>query len=58
MVNKKYTSAHIWIVDRKGNRIARTRKHKIFLHSKTKGVIINDGRQVVKINGNWIYIAR
>jgi len=51
---KRYITATVWIKKDK-EIIGRMRPQKIFVYSKTKGVIIKDGRPVVKRNGKWIY---
>ena len=58
MPKRKFTSAEIWMVNKNGTRVGRLRKHKIFLISKNKGRIVKDGREVVKINGTWVYISK
>lgn len=37
---------------------SRLRPKKIFRHTETEGVIVNDGRPVHKEKGKWVYRAR
>jgi hypothetical protein len=57
MAKRKYVTAEVWTVVN-GERVSRTRPKKIFLHSSTKGVIVADGRPVVKIGDKWVYISK
>lgn len=63
MVTKKYETAQIRIVDPDENvdNITGTsgKKHQIFLRNDTTGVVVNDGREIVKNkHGVWCYIPR
>ena len=57
-MESKYISADVWMVDAKGNVLTRMRRQKIFLHTKDKGVIVDDGREVIRKGDRWVYIAR
>jgi hypothetical protein len=51
--------AQVWMTDKEGNIVTRgTKRHEIFRRTETTGVIINDGREVRKKDGKWIYHPR
>ena len=57
MLKENYTTAYVWMVDKNGERVGRIGKKRIFLHSEDKGVIVTDGREVVKINDDWVFVS-
>jgi hypothetical protein len=60
MVKFKNVRAQVWIVDHTGKHAGRgTKRHEIFRNSETRGVIINDGREVYRDkDGQWCYHPR
>jgi len=54
---RKYVTAEIWVVIN-GEKVNRTRPKKIFLTGPKKGIIVQDGRPVIKIGDKWCYISK
>lgn len=53
------TRAQVWMVGKDGRSTSRGgKKHEIFRYSEDHGVIINDGREVTKVDGRWYYRPR
>jgi hypothetical protein len=61
MAPKKLSTvrAQVHIADKEGNIAGKgTKRHEIYRYTETTGVVINDGREVRKKNGKWIYHPR
>jgi len=55
---KIYITDKIFTKTKDGEIIGVTRPLKIWLRDELHGTIVNDGRQVVKEEGKWIYYAQ
>lgn len=51
--------SQVWMVGKDGKLSSRGgKRHEIFRYTEDHGTIINDGREVWKIGGRWIYRPR